>query len=221
MKPLLAGLALILMSATAAWADEPKAWIHDGDVWFAGADGAQRRLTTDGQDRDAVLSPDGRQVAYVHVDAPPPGDYDPDRSSLWLASVDGAAPRRLAEPVESDQMEQGFISLNNPVFSPDGATLYVLANAWVTSDAVHAVDLASGRQRYVIDGNSVGVLLNGPYRGWLVVSRHRYWPKGGSYDPYFVVRPDAKKAFMVPRTDRDDSEAALAAWLKAKGWRMS
>jgi hypothetical protein len=85
---------------------------------------------------------------------------------------------------------------------------------------VHQVSLATGQEHFVIDGGVDKLIRTGPWRGDLLVTRHMYYPapRDGSYDPTYVVQPDARKSFMVPGTDKDDNVDHVAAWLKANGW---
>ena len=68
------------------------------------------------------------------------------------------------------------MSFDGPVFSLDGGFVYVTANAWATSGAVHQVSLATGQERFVIDGGCDAVIRTGPWRGYLLVTRHMYYP---------------------------------------------
>ena len=88
---------------------------------------------------------------------------------------------------------------------------------WVTSNFIVSVDLATGERRAVSAGSGLQIITEGPARGYLLVSRHEYWPQGGSYDPTYVVAPNGETAMMVPGTDGDDPEGALASWLGETG----
>ena len=65
------------------------------------------------------------------------------------------------------------------------------------------------------------MIRTGPYRGMLLVQRHKYHPAPrsfGAYDPVDVVRPDGKAMLTVPGSDKDEGEPSVANWLKAHGW---
>lgn len=71
------------------------------------------------------------------------------------------------------QVERTLTGFDNLSLSIDGKTLFFTSRAWVTSDAVHAVDLASGASRYLTDGLFVQVIEQGPFRGRLFVLHYR------------------------------------------------
>lgn len=212
--------ALILAWAGAGAAATPKVAAVGGNIQYTGADGASRVLTTGGGYGDPALSPDGHTVAFIHTDKQPADASQDAQTSLWIGDGAAGTARRLIGPQPSNDPAQDFASFSGPVFSLDGGFVYVTAMAWATSGAVHEVSLATGKQHFVIDGGVSELIRTGPYRGYLLVQRHMYYPapKEGSYDPIYVVRPDAKQTFMVPGTDKDEG-ASLGPWLKAHGWQ--
>ncbi len=215
--------AAVLTGPSAALASTPQVGLVGGNVVYIGADGDRRTLTTGGGFSEPTLSPDGKTAAFIHTDGPPApagGAGDDPPTSLWVAPTAGGPARKLIGSHNSDDMKQLFMSFGGPIFSLDGGYIYVTADAWATSGAVHEVSLATGKQHFVIDGGVGKLIRTGPWRGYLLVTRHMYYPapKEGSYDPTYVVQPDAKKTFMVPGTDKDDNVDHVAAWLKANGW---
>lgn len=173
-------------------------------------------------DRSKAQSPDGRLTAWVKPVDGTGGGSGQAAAALWLTDVRTGASRQLYRGRSSTDPKQDRSSLANPDFSLDGGYVYVEADAYATSPAVHQVSVRTGVARYVTDGALYGVLRDGPWRGYLVVQQHRYRRDGnGSYDPYVVVRPDGRQIAMVPGTDGDDPDAPLAAWLKAKRWTVS
>jgi hypothetical protein len=166
------------------------------------------------------LSPDGHTVAFIHTDSPAANTSEDPQTSLWIGDGLTGQARALIGPHPSNDPAQDFASFSGPVFSLDGGFVYVTAMAWATSGAVHQVSVATGQEHFVIDGGVSAVIRTGPYRGYLLVGRHMYYPapKEGSYDPTYVVRPDAKQTILVPGTDKDDGVDHVAPWLKAHGW---
>ena len=174
----LALAALLLAPAPAA---AQTIGIDRGNVVLTRPGAAPVRLTTGGRDRDPVLSPGGRRVAFVRGDTA--------HAELWIVEVSGGPPRRLVAARPADEPRANLIRISYPQFSPDGRTVYFLTDAWVTSGAVHAVDVATRRVRYVCPGNSLRVVPRGEYAGHLMVHQHRYFVGGGSYDWVWLVTP--------------------------------
>jgi hypothetical protein len=178
--------AALLLAATPLAAQTVTA-VH-GDLVLTRPGAAPLRLTDSGRDHSPVLSPDGQRVVFVRG----AGTGAQGPTELWIVDARGGGERRLVAARMSDQPKQSLSDLQDPAFSPDGRVVYFLSDAWVTSGAVHAVDLATGRERYVCPGNSLEVVPRGEYAGHLVVQQHRYFVGGGSYDWYWLVTPDGR-----------------------------
>lgn len=213
-------LAAVLTCVGAARADIPLVVERGGNIIYTGHDGATRTLTTGGGYKEPALAPDGHTVAFVHTDGPPGSDFEGPPTSLWVGDGMTGQVRKLFEPHDAPDPKDAVLACTGPVFSLDGGFIYVTCQAWATSGAVHQISVATGQQRFVIDGNLGKLIRTGPYRGYLLVSRHMYWPapRDGSYDATFVVRPDAKKSFMVPGEAKGDDADHVTPWLKAHGW---
>jgi hypothetical protein len=176
-----------------------------GDVVLLLLGGGSRTLNASHDAREAALSPDEHLVAYVreagkdHVEGT--GD------ELWLADSEGKSPpRRLLAPQPAEDPKANLTGFNNPVFSPDGRLIYVLTQAWVTSNAVHQVDTNSGATRYITDANSVAVVPKGRYAGHLVVQKHKHFKQGGSREAFWLVTPDGQEL-----RELNEIDAAVAA----------
>jgi Tol biopolymer transport system component len=217
-RMVVAVLALVALAGPAV-AAAPAVREHGGDIAYRDAAGAERVLTQGGGYGEPALSPDGKSVAFIHTDGPSPGVGEGGPTTLWIADVASGQRRVLfASRPEGEEVKFNMTSFGGPVFSLDGGYVYVSAVAWATSSAVHQVNVATGAERFVIDGGLSSVIRTGPYRGDLLVSRHIYYPgpQGGSYDPTFVVRPDGKALFAIPHSEDD---GVVAKWLAKKGWK--
>jgi hypothetical protein len=69
--------------------------------------------------------------------------------------------------------------------------------AWATSGAVHVVDSTNRKERYLFAGNELKIVPSGEYKDCLVVQQHRYFVGGGSYDWFWLLRPDGKEVGPV------------------------
>lgn len=171
---------------------------------------------------ETAVSPDGKLRAGVDHPAGDDADANDDAASvLWVEPTHGGSRRvLLSHGAEGQDPKRSLKSFQNPTWSLDGGYVYVNADAWATSSAVHQVNVKTGTERFVVDGGVQGVIRNGPYRGMLLVGRHKYHPAPqlGSYDPVDVVRPDGKTMLTVPGSEQDDGEPSVANWLKAHGW---
>lgn len=180
--------------------------VRDGNVAYRAAAGAApRQLTRTGLDRDAVLSPDGRTIAFIRGT---PGDSvwvgagPEEATALWTMRVDGSGARLRVAGRAAEVARDMLAALQAPRFSPDGRRIYFLSAAWATSGAVHVLDVATGRERFLVAGNSLDVVPSGEYAGFLVVSQHRYLPAGGSYDAYWLFTPDGEEARSIGEDER-------------------
>jgi dipeptidyl aminopeptidase/acylaminoacyl peptidase len=167
-----------------------------GDVYFVEAPGATaRRMTSAGLDTEVALSSDGQTIAFVRRT---PGLLvntvsGPDEATeFWVMRVDATAGRMLVRGRTGTTPEATLASFKRLQFSPDGRRVYFLSPAWVTSSAVHVAAVESGRTRFVCPGNTLEVIPRGEYAGYLMVTQHRYFLAGGSYDWLWLVHPDGQ-----------------------------
>jgi hypothetical protein len=187
---------------------------QDGNIFFQSAlSKAPIQLTSSGKDDQPTLSPDKRKVAFVrHTPAKTiESALGPvEATELWVIGVDGKGAKRLVTGYQAPKVENFLANFHSPQFSPDSKRIYFLSEAWVTSGAVHIVDIGTGAQHFVCPGNSLEVLQNGRYAGHLLVSQHRYFLAGGSYDWLWLLTPTGKEVGPVLDQDASDAETCLA-----------
>jgi hypothetical protein len=112
-------------------------------------------------------------------------------------------------------MTETLAAMWKPQFSLNCYFIYVMAEAWTTSSAIHQVNVKTGEHRFVTDGKLLFVLQTGRYRGYLVQKlKYPADPEEGAFYPVYIVRPDNKVSFTVPDSDKDNGEMSLPAWLK-------
>jgi hypothetical protein len=158
---------------------------------------------------------DGR-VAFVRATPEylvPTSLGDEQATELWIANADGTHARRLVTGAAADSAEHTLASMSSPRFSPDGRRIYFLSRAWATSDAVHAVDIATGREWFVAPGNSLAIIPRGPLAGCLLVGQHRYRPnEGGSYDWTWLLASNGQEIALAA-SDSAGADRRLAQWM--------
>ncbi len=78
-------------------------------------------------------------------------------------------------------------------FSPDNKALYFLTSAWVTSGALHVVNINGSKLRYLQPANLFDVIKQGKHKGKLVIQQHQYATGGGSYEGCWLYTSEGKK----------------------------
>lgn len=173
---------------------------ENGSIFFTGTDGVRKQLTDGGRDSAPVLAPDGKQVAFIRGTPGKTiatGAGDNEATELWLIGIDGSKPTLLIQGRDAQDVKQVIAGIGGADFSPDGKLLYFVCSAWATSGAVHVIDLATKKERFFTDGSSLEVVANGEYKGCLLIQKHRYFIGGGSYDWYWLLKPDGSEVGPV------------------------
>jgi hypothetical protein len=104
------------------------------------------------------------------------------------------------------QVERILENFGTFLFSPDGKTLYFSVDAWATSQAAHALDLTTGKERFLVDGWVGSVITKGPYKGMLWVDHLRLDPVHDVDSPKYrgrmptasIMTPDGQVVREVP-----------------------
>jgi hypothetical protein len=183
-----AGLSIL---ASAALAQSPRLEIVDGNI-FLTESALRRQLTTGGSDSGAVLSPDGRWVAFVRTDKTHPVDLnkEPAVSSLYVMASTSKAPRLLISrgtPCGRNRFLADFESLD---FLSDGVRLAFQSSWAAVHGSTQIVDVTTGTCRHIAAGNRLYVVKRGKYRDHLLVSLHKYFVTSGTYDWWWLLTPN-------------------------------
>lgn len=219
-------LLLTLLAAlmpVAAQAAPPSVSEEFGNIIFHDGQGVSRPLTSDHHSGKPVLSPDGRTLAWIHVDRKAGDDpNEAGQTSVWIADALTGGGRKLAGSTHDADLRAEIVNPEAVAFSLDGGHLYVTSQLGATSPGIHQIKLGLGTHKFVTGGALNGVIRNGPYRGFLLVGEHRYYPQGGSYDATFLVRPDGQHMLMIPGSDSDKPGVdPVNRWLNAHQWTAS
>ncbi|MFC1514490.1 TolB family protein [Candidatus Omnitrophota bacterium] len=194
-------------------------FVEKGNIYYLPEGKEAIQLTDSGKDETPVLSPDGKIVAFIRKSAKEaylavgaPEDYPPEglfADQIWIVNIDGSGEKMLVEnkhpkdiqitpDVPRDDwvsygLERTIAHIDSLQFSPDSKRLYFITSAWVTSGAVHCVDVDGSNERFLMAGNSLEIIGEGRYKGYLIVRQHRYFLAGGSYDWLWLFTPDGEK----------------------------
>lgn len=167
------------------------------------------RLTRGAKLTDLIESPDNQWVAFVktsHKIIPRSCAFSLTTTNyadeIWMINVTTMQKKLLvAENPDCDHPEKTIIDPNDLQFSPDSKTLYFATSAWATSGAIHAVDADGKNLRFITAGNEYHVVIDGKYRGDLIVNQHRYHDQGGSYDWDWLFTPTGKQIKLYRKED--------------------
>lgn len=209
---------LQLLFASALWialvlpAAAQSVSVKDGNIQFTDKFGQTTALTSSGRDSGPVLAPDGRWVAFVRkVDgkkiATASDEVDP--TELWQVRTDGKEATLLVKCRAFERPESVIAAFENLQFSANGKLVYFVTPAWATSGAVHVVDTTNRKERYLFPGNGLKAVASGEFKDCLLVQQHRYFIGGGSYDWYWLLRPDGKEVGPVGE-DTENFEATYS-----------
>jgi hypothetical protein len=174
--------------------------VKDGNVQFTDKAGHAIALTSSGRDSGPVLAPDGKWVAFVRkVDGKKiaTGSDEVDPTELWQVRTDGKEATLLVKCREAEKPESIIAAFENVQFSTNGKLVYFVSPAWATSGAVHVVDTTNRKEKYLFPGNGLKLVPSGEYKDCMLVQQHRYFIGGGSYDWYWLLRPDGKEVGPV------------------------
>ncbi len=156
-------------------APPPVAFIREGAVWLAAADGRDAApLTSAGRALEAALSPDGRQVAYLL--APPEAlaaGMAPLPVQVWLADLDsGDARPLLDDPALRSQLgwspdgrrlalvQGASLQVLTLRASADGGPFDAVADQAVAVAALAADGLAYSGYAWALDGGLVALCVD-------------------------------------------------------------
>lgn len=209
-------LAAILLGSAALVSARPAVSARGGNIYIVNDAGVEKQLTSGGHDANPVLDPAGQWITFVRETskkAVASGAGEHPATELWQVCADGKEPLMLVATRESDKMESLVATFDEVQFSSDGRLVYFVTAAWATSGAVHVVDTTNRKERFVIAGNGLQVVPSGEYRDHLLVSQHRYFLGGGSYDWYYLFTPAGKEVGVVG----ESTENFMELYVKSPG----
>ena len=236
-RKILLGLILCLLvysCAIAQGADAVKVFEKNGNIYYLKNGKTNIQLTMSGQDRAPLLSPGGKTVAFIrkskekaYLVVGAEEDYTPEgllADQLWIVDLDTKQEKLVAKdksPIPgamkgdgvTEQLRRMIQHIDNGLqFSPHGKKIYFITSAWVTSGAVHCINIDGTEEHFVTDGNTLLVVDRGRYKGNLIVNKHKYFLLGGSYDWYWMVTPEGKEVGPVIDDDLNRIDWEFLYW---------
>ncbi len=143
-----------------------------------------------------VTAPGGKTTYYIMAFAGTDADGSPNRR-IEVGLNGNTSFKVLLSPSVSAQPEHNLAGFSHLFLSPDAKTLYFEATAWATSNAVHALDVATAEERFVTNGHIACIVLSGEHQGDLIIGQHRYFVQGGSHDDLYMFEPTGKEVGLV------------------------
>lgn len=202
----------VLWVVLIAQAHAQKVSIQNGNVCIVVA-GETKTLTSSGHDSEPVLAPDGKWIVFIRT-VPgkkiSTGAGDAKETQLWQMRANGKDQTCLVRSKAGDKMEAVLAGFSRPQFSADGKLVYFLSEAWTTSGALHVVDTTNGKEHFVCPAAEFEVVRSGEYRDHLLVQQHRYFIGGGSYDWFWLLKPDGTEVGPVG----EDTENFKSTYVK-------
>lgn len=218
MKKILLIIFLFLNVVINSYAQEVSldAFSKNGNIFLIYDKRNIKQLTYTGKDYTPTLSPDGQKVAFVRKTKLDDEDYTFDCSTyneIWLYEIQANSGEAIVKSQKGEETKEGMKSnlecLGNLQFSPEGKYLYFMSSAWTTSNSIHRYDLTNKTELFITDGNSLKVIQNGKYKGFLIAEKHKYFDEGGSYDLYWLLTMDGDEI-----RDIGESELSIEQFLR-------
>ena len=171
------------------------------------------QLTKNAKLADLTESPDGKWIVFVkksNYTIPSNCFYHSAKGEqadeIWIINTKEITKKLLVAPHFScGEVSKVIVDPHNLQFSPDSKTVYFETSAWVTSGAIHAVDVDGHHLRFVTDGGELRVVQSGSYKGDIIVNQHRYRFKGdtplGSYNWDWLFTPTGKQIKLYKKME--------------------
>ena len=140
------------------------------------------RTTNDGEDFEAVFTPDGKSLVFVAMENRDAAAYEFSRTGLYLQDLTGGEPRLLTA---------GKASFETPRFRPDGHTLYARVEPR-TPKVYNAMRLAAARWGANLEFQPISNALD------------------RSVESY-AIAPDSKRAFFTANDAGNQKLYAVAS----------
>ena len=126
---LIIGFAAAALSLHAAAMASPSVSEEFGNIIFHNGQGVSRLLTSDHHSGKPVLSPDGRTLAWIHVDRKAGEDpNEAGQTSVWIADALTGGARKLAGSTHDADLQAEIVNPRPSLFRSTAATSTSLAS---------------------------------------------------------------------------------------------
>jgi len=148
---------------------------------------------------DSLLSPSGKIMVYIDREKLGSERFDNDTTYITIRQririkdlKTGQSRVMLVTNLESSDPKCQLLWFSQMSFSPDERYVYFECDTWEKCEALHRIDLATGKESFVVDVLGYRIISSRKHSGWILSWRYVHTEAGpGSY-PCFVS-PDGKK----------------------------
>lgn len=197
---IVSGVGLFLVGLLPAMAHAQSVYEKGCNIFFKNAHYQETQLTALKRDSEPSLSSNKKLVVFVRTTTKQPistGNGESAWTELWITNITTQQTQKIVDSKASNQMQKVLAGFSSPQFSANAKSVFFLSQAWVTSAAVHRVDLQTKQVQFVAAGNDLVVICQGQYLGHLQINQHRYHKNGGSYDCDYIFDTAGKEVKII------------------------
>ncbi|EAW2933977.1 DUF4156 domain-containing protein [Salmonella enterica] len=153
--------------------------------------------------QESVVASTGRYVYYTSALWDGEGREPSDFSDYVIGVYDSNNDKTtvLVKPKYFKDPTKNFTEFSNLKLSYDNKYLYFHEGGPATSYRIYKLDLKNNNYKLVTNGYLHCLVKTGKYKGDLIVSQHKYYVQGGSYNPISLFTPLGKKLGIVGGDD--------------------
>jgi hypothetical protein len=160
---------------------------------------AEYNILTDKKIDDYFINETGEKMIYIKVN---PNNETIEEGYVPVTNIveydlKNHTEKILLKGCDSQSVFASGCYYSDPILSNDNKTLYYARDQWVTSKGVYKLDLNTLQDKFITPGSNFQVIKDGKYKDYMVVNKHKYFEKGGSYDQDVLVTPDGEEISAI------------------------